>query len=103
MKTIAFTDINTLEGFKVFLQAYHQQLVDQRSFPPLGTQKALHTAAPVFGYNDWHVMSSQIGVEKSTLHTAISGVEKSTRSESELDIDFLARTHWIEFTDRGDN
>lgn len=102
MKTIAFTDINTLDGFKAFLQAYHQQLTDQRSFPPLGIQKALHTAAPVFGYNDWHVMSAQIGVEKSTPEKATSSVDFSTRSESDMDIDLLAQTHRIEFTDLGD-
>lgn len=102
MKTIAFTDINTVEGFKAFLQAYHQQLVDQRNFPPLGIQKALHTAAPVFGYNDWHVMSAQASVEKSTLDTAASGVDFSTGSASDMDIDLLAQTHRIEFTDLGD-
>lgn len=58
MSNIDFTQMNTRDGFKAFLQAYHQQLSSQRSFPPLGLQKALHTAAPVFGYNDWHVMSA---------------------------------------------
>ena len=57
MSTIDFKNLNTLEGFKDFLQAYHAQLSEQRSFPPLGIQKALHTAAPIFGHNDWHVMS----------------------------------------------
>jgi hypothetical protein len=60
MSKIDFTQLNTVEAFKAFLSAYHGQLSDTRSFPPLGLQKALHTAAPVFGYNDWHVMSAAL-------------------------------------------
>lgn len=60
MSKIDFQQLNTLDGFKGFLSAYHSQLSETRSFPPLGLQKALHTAAPVFGYNDWHVMSAAL-------------------------------------------
>lgn len=50
-------DLTTQDGFSAFLQAYHQRLHDERSFPPLGTQKALHTASPIFGYKNWQAMS----------------------------------------------
>ncbi len=75
--SIAFEQLNTLEGFKAFLSAYHGQLSDTRSFPPLGLQKALHTAAPVFGYNDWHVMSAALGnvPAASTAHAAAPAPE----------------------------
>lgn len=70
MSNIDFSTLNTLEGFKDFLQAYHAQLSSQRSFPPLGIQKALHTAAPVFGHNDWHIMSAAMHVLSANLHPA---------------------------------
>lgn len=60
MSKIDFSALNTPEGYKSFLQAYHTELSSQRSFPPLGLQKALHTAAPIFGYNDWNVMSAAL-------------------------------------------
>lgn len=60
MSTIDFAALNTPEAFKAFLQAYHTQLSGKRSFPPLGLQKALHTAAPVFGHTDWNTMSAAL-------------------------------------------
>lgn len=51
---IFLSDLDRLGGFKQFLTRYHRRLVDERSFPPLGIQKALHTAAPVFGYANAH-------------------------------------------------
>lgn len=60
MSKVDFNTLNTLEGFKSFLQSYHKTLSDSRSFPPLGLQKSLHTAAPVFGFNDWNVMSAAV-------------------------------------------
>lgn len=52
------SDLMTQEGFSSFLQAYHQRLHAERSFPPLGVQKALHTASPIFGYKNWQAMSA---------------------------------------------
>jgi hypothetical protein len=60
MSNLNFAALNTPEGYKAFLQAYHGQLVEQRSFPPLGLQKSLHTAAPIFGFNDWNTMSAAL-------------------------------------------
>lgn len=60
MSNLNFAALNTLEGYKAFLQAYHSQLTEQRSFPPLGLQKSLHTAAPIFGFNDWNTMSAAL-------------------------------------------
>ena len=67
MSKIQFSALNTLDGFKGFLQAYHEQLSSQRSFPPLGLQKALHTAAPAFGYNNWNTMSAALDQDTSEL------------------------------------
>lgn len=77
MSTIDFTQLNTRDGFKAFLQAYHQQLTSQRSFPPLGLQKALHTAAPAFGYNDWHVMSAAL--DRGTAAETANALEEPQR------------------------
>lgn len=55
------SDLTTQDGFSAFLHAYHQRLHDERSFPPLGPQKALHTASPIFGYKDWNAMAASAG------------------------------------------
>lgn len=60
MSNVDFATLNTPEGYKAFLQAYHSELAEKRSFPPLGLQKALHTAAPIFGHNDWNVMAAAL-------------------------------------------
>lgn len=51
-------DLTTQDGFSAFLHAYHQRLHAERSFPPLGVQKALHTASPIFGYENWQGLSA---------------------------------------------
>lgn len=51
------SDLMTQEGFSAFLQAYHQRLHEERSFPPLGVQKALHTASPIFGCKNWQALT----------------------------------------------
>ncbi len=56
MSTIKFENLNNWDTFKDFLKAYHRDLQEKRSFPPLGIQKALHTAAPIFGYSNAHEM-----------------------------------------------
>lgn len=50
------TDLITPEGFSEFMLAYHKRLESERSFPPLGVQKALHTASPIFGFENWQAM-----------------------------------------------
>lgn len=60
MSKVIFDAMNTLGGFKSFLKAYHRQLADDRSFPPLGIQKALHTASTVHGYANAHEMIHDI-------------------------------------------
>lgn len=67
MSTIKFENLNTWETFKDFLKAYHPNLQEQRSFPPLGIQKALHTAAPIFGYNSAHEMAHALEGEKQPM------------------------------------
>jgi len=65
MSKINFSELNTTNGFKAFLSDYHQILKDERSFPPLGIQKALQTASKAFlGINSWHELSAQL--DKST-------------------------------------
>lgn len=86
MSNVDFNTINTLEGFKSFLQTYHKHLTNSRSFPPLGLQKSLHTAAPVFGFNDWNVMSAAL-VDKPTAEPESIQVVVITLMEIDNDTD----------------
>ena len=58
-------DLITQEGFTAFIQAYHQQLHEKRSFPPLGLQKALHSVSTIFGFENWQAMSATTPWESS--------------------------------------
>lgn len=57
---VSFSNINTPEAFKAFLQNYHQTLVGDKSFPPLSVNKALHLAATVFGEKNWHTLLAHL-------------------------------------------
>lgn len=98
MSTVDFSTLNTLESFKAFLQQYHANLNQTRSFPPLGLQKALHSAAPVFGFNDWHVMSAALAAADS----AQPAVAPQARELTDKQLDALALQYRIEFTDLDD-
>lgn len=100
MSNVDFTTLNTAEGFKAFLREYHAMLHQARSFPPLGLQKALHTAAPIFGYNSWHVMAAALGggIQAAPEHT--DGDHDGHMSDAELDA--LAQHYGFKFTDVGE-
>ena len=93
MSTIDFKTLNTAESFKAFLREYHASLSMTRSFPPLGLQKALHTAAPVFGFHDWHVMSAAL--ENST--QAATHCSETVALPSDEELDAMALSHGFKF------
>ena len=77
MSTIKFDNLNTWETFKDFLKAYHPRLKENKSFPPLGIQKALHEAAPIFGYNNAHEMAHALESEAAQAPATGNGLSKN--------------------------
>ena len=47
--------------FGQFLQGYHHKLAAKFNFPPLKQGKALHAAAEVMGYKNWHQVAAGSG------------------------------------------
>lgn len=84
------TDLMTQDGFSAFLHAYHQRLHDERSFPPLGVQKALHTASPIFGYKNWQAMSASnnwnLSQTQNQSHTCVALVIEYRHKETDLQL-----------------
>lgn len=85
-----FTTLATPTGLSTFLQEYHKQLTVTRNFPPLSPNKALHTAAPVFDYKDWHVMSAKLPKPFPTDFAEIQkhSVFKDYREQCVLSLDY---------------
>lgn len=100
MSNVDFTTLNTAEGFKAFLREYHAMLHQARSFPPLGLQKALHTAAPIFGYNSWHVMAAALGGGIEPASEVGADHDNGLMNDAELDA--LAQHYGFKFTDVGE-
>lgn len=56
--------LSTINGLKNFLDSYHQELVKTRKFPPLGIQKALHSASIALGEPSWNHLSAELTKQK---------------------------------------
>ena len=81
------SEITTPAGLEAFLKAYHQELTDNRDFPPLKIQKALHSAAAVFGMRNGETLLASMSVE---------AVEKEDQQayESKYEVEYFSGSGW---------